>query len=312
MSVTASFNAMTRLRTLRSRRQIASLLRKAGPEGIVLGPCLAHSSGMEVFDARMGDKRLELIRHLRPEAAMLCRGQFDVLEEATKRLGDGTERVTKVAWLHTASGILVTEIPKAPDLPLQIEAGGDERAVALAAAGRWLNSYAAPSAVSDTFGGGYWIRQRSDAAKAVSDFEDRARLEILIETMRKARRQARRRMVTRARCHGDFRPSRLWHEKSVVWAGGLRPDGWGAVLRDVARFLVDLALTAPHFCSASDKIMGLHDLDIASLLGELTLVDQCEIDELLTYFLAVEYSGRLLVAKPQDALLRAVIDQSIR
>ena len=253
---------------------------------------IRRTSREEVFEARRNGQALEARRRLGPEAALRCRAELDVLEEAATRMSEGSARVTQVVWSRPSDGLLVSEIPDAPKLAAVFGQNPDMRRHALAGAGRWLSRYASLSVVEDRFGGGYWIRHFTGAAATLPDQDDRDRLAGLLDEMRRARSRAGRGTITRARCHGDFRAAHFWMSDGIVWGSGLQPDGWGAVLRDVARFLVDLSLHPPSGTLADRD-------DVEAISRGLGILPVTELQGLLPYFLAVECAGQLLRTNPR-------------
>lgn len=304
MSVTVSYGPLSRLRAWQSHRQITRLLRQHGRGDITLGQMIRRTSREEVFEAQGNGQTLEARRRLGPEAALRCRAELDVLDEAATRMSEGSTRVTRVVWSRPSDGLLVSEIPDAPRLAAALGQDQIMRRHAIAGAGRWLSRYASPSVVEDRFGGGYWIRHFTGAAATLPDQDDRDRLAGLLDEMRRARSRAGRGTITRARCHGDFRAAHFWMSDGIVWGSRLQPDGCGAVLRDVARFLVELSLHAP-----SDTLAGRDDVEAMS--RGLGILPVTELQGLLPYFLAVECAGQLLRTNPRTSGIRDLIDRHL-
>ena len=306
MSTAAAYSPLVQLQLWQARRSIALSLRLDGVKGVSIGRCEEMSRRRQRFGARRGSEVLEISRQTGPRAAMQCRAEYDLLTEAAARLSDGPDRVAPVIWASPERGLIMSGVPDASPMEVPIRAGGLERSSSLIAATRWLSTYADATAVEDGFGGGFWIRQRAESRSAMPKGPDRDRMKRLIEAMRTARNKVGHGRITRARSHGDFRVQNLRYADGTVWGSGLRTDGWGAVMRDIARLIVDLELTAPR--GGDDGPMGLDATDLDAVRTGARVLRDGEFDALLPYFVAVDLSGRLLSSGRQDRA-RALCDR---
>ena len=173
----------------------------------------------------------------------------------------------------------------------------------MAEAGGWLAAYTRGERVSDDFGGGFWIRKRTEEARAMVKGETRHRIEALVRLMTEERARIANRPLTRARSHGDLRPRLLVRGKDVLWGLGTIGAHWIAVAKDVARFLVAAELIAP--ADGPFGIGGFAEADLAGFTGDDGPLHPGEAEVMLPYFAASELAGRIAEGLDRDEEARA-------
>ncbi|GAA0294294.1 phosphotransferase family protein [Rhodovulum strictum] len=183
-----------------------------------------------------------------------------------------------------------------------------ERDALIAEAGAWLARIVAEAHRQAVFGGRHWVRNADRALARTSGREDRAlardlatRLEALLPTVAG-------KPVTQAHCHGDFRPAHLVHSGDVLCGVAMQGAHWQPVVRDLARFVVDLHLTHPR--PGGQRRFGVDADDIAALTAPLTQLERPELALHLPFFIGIElaeWMGRADLSPDRAALVREAI-----
>ncbi|MBT8475962.1 MAG: aminoglycoside phosphotransferase family protein [Alphaproteobacteria bacterium] len=289
------------LARVKARRALrAALAPLPETDGLTLDTCLKATDHALVYAGTLDDEEI-VVKQARGELAeKLAFAQVEELRYQHPRMRDGPFRVPEVLIARPEAGLVV--MTRAPGIRLDraIRDAPGLRAAFVRQAGEWLAHYIAPRREPDTFGGGYWIKRRSEALSELPPGPDHRRIGALIERMRAVRTEFTGRLITRARCHGDFCPINLLVAGDEMWGVDIQNSSWLAVAKDLARFLVYLEIALP--AGVHDGPWGLSGEDYEGLLAADGLLEPGEAEMVMPYFLAVELAGRLM-SERHDAFM---------
>lgn len=302
---------LARAKARRGLRKALAAVPEA--EGLTLSKCLKSTPQTIVYAGMLDDEAVVVKQALGDEAITQVIAQTDELRFQHPRMSDGRFRVPELLISQPEAGIVVMTHAPGERLDQAIKANPGRRSELVASAGAWLAHYAAPRCETDSFGGGYWIKRRSDGMEHLPPGPDRERMAALIGRMRTLRSEFTGRLVTRARSHGDFCPINLLVAGGEIWGVDIQNSNWLALAKDLSRFLVYLEIALP--AATHDGPCGLSQGDYDSLLAADGLLPSGEAEMIMPYFLAVEVAGRLVSERRDPFMLsstRALADRMIQ
>ena len=258
-------------------------------EGLRLGPCLHRSPEALVFAGDLDGRSVAVKQAIGPRSRARTEAQGAELAHKHARLGAGSFRVPEPLLCRPEAGLLVMELADGDPFDVWLGREPDSRGEIVAAAGGWLSAFTRGERVSDDFGGGFWIKKRTEQARALPRGALRDRLDGLVERMSEARSRISNAPLTRARSHGALRPQALIRGDEAIWGIGLGGPHWIAVAKDIATFLVEIEIQSP--ANGPWGPGGFPEADVAAITGAGGPLHPGEAEVMLPYFAPSELAG---------------------
>lgn len=203
-----------------------------------------------------------------------------------EHMADGENRMMQVLATYPDHGIAVLEhVPGLRLHDILKTAHAPQRAELIAHAGRWLGSYTKGRQQTGTFAPRRWLERRTLPDVSDMAIDDMALLAEVAKRLKSLRKSVRGVPVTRAAVHGDFTAVNLHYSDGVMYGVDVQGEAWFPLAKDVALFLVWLALSRE--TDVGERSYGIALDDFAAFLSK-PLVPQEEAEILLPFMIGAE------------------------
>lgn len=157
-------------------------------------------------------------------------------------------------------------------------------------AGEWLAHYNSTTHSTGRLAARFWLRQCRQKLRRVNKAETHVLVQELLQKLHRLCASVQGAEVTRACSHGNFTPAKLIRHRGVLHGADIVNTNDIPIAKDLARFLVMLAVEMPG--TGRRFLHGIQKTDYDALLSARGLISKAEQDLIMPFFIGIELIDR--------------------
>lgn len=227
-----------------------------------------------------------------PKAKENARAQADELLARASFASDGKYRVAPLVAAVPGKGVILMEHVDGVTLSEDIAAADRvaTRRLPIREAGEWLAHITSEPRHSGGLAARNWLRQRERELETVTGPKDRDLARALAMKLGHLSTEVHGTQITRARSHGDFIPTKVLRAGNAIYGVDIKNATFIPLAKDLARFLVCLAVQMPG--TGRSYVSGIQKADFDALLGAPGLISAEERQRVMPFFLGIEIAEK--------------------